>query len=151
MVRKPEIQYIRYYSAGSAARVAEAVPQKKRKKKATLPEPKKQLELHIGPLAFMGLFMCLVMVVMMAVGLVELNAVKAEADRLEAYVDELAMENGSLRQKYEQGYDLRQVESMARGMGLIPLEEASRVSVWVPMETQEQESGFWHTLTDLFG
>ena len=77
--------------------------------------------------------------------------VTEEADRLEAYVDELAMENGRLRQEYERGYDLRQVESMARGMGLIPLEEASRVSVWVPMETQEQESGFWHTLTDLFG
>lgn len=150
MVRKPEIQYIRYYSAGSAARVAEAVPQKRRKK-ATLPEPKKQLELHIGPLAFMGLFMCVVMVVMMAVGMAQLHAVTEEADRLEAYVDELAMENGRLRQEYERGYDLRQVESMARGMGLIPLEEASRVSVWVPMETQEQESGFWHTLTDLFG
>ncbi len=153
--KKSDVRYIRYYySEGSGARVAEKAILPKKKKKATLPEPKKQPVLHIGPLAIVGLVMCVVMVVLMAVGMNRLEEIREEATRLENYVDQLAMENGRLRKDYEEGYDLDEVAYMAQGMGMIRVEDATHVRIFLPAEPVEEtvtQTGFPHTLTDLFG
>ena len=153
-VKKTDVQYIRYYySDGSGARVAEKAILPK-KKKAVLPKPKQQPVLHIGPLTIVGLMMCVVMVVLMAVGMNRLEQIQQEASRLESYVDQLTMENGRLHRDYEAGYDLTEVEYLAEGLGMIPMDQASHVRIFLPAETQEQtpvEHGFFHSLTDLLG
>ena len=153
-VKKSDVQYIRYYySDGSGARVAEKaiLP---RKKKAVLPKPKKQPVLHISLLTVTGLMLCVVMVVLMAVGMNRLDQIRQEATRLENYVDQLTMENGRLHRDYEAGYDLAEIEYLAEGLGMIPIEQASRVRIFLPAETEAQtpvEHGFFHSLTDLLG
>ena len=152
--KRSDVQYIRYYySDGSGARVAEKAILPK-KKKAVLPKPKQQPVLHIGPLAIVGLMMCVVMLVLMAVGMNRLEEIQNEAVRLENYVDQLTMENGKLHRQYEEGYDLAEIEYLAHGMGMIPLEQASHVRIYLPAEEPEQapvNNGFFHSLTDLFG
>ena len=129
MVKKSDIRYISYYSTGSAARVAEVVEPRK-KKKATLPKAKpQQLVLHIGPLALVGLVMCVVMVALMAVGLNTLRELRDERDVLEGYVDQLTMKNGLLRRNYEKGDRLDDSHSQALEMGMVPMEQVQHINM----------------------
>ena len=153
--KRSDVRYIRYYySEGSGARVAEKAILPQKKKKAVLPEPKKQPVLHIGILTITGLVLCVVMVALMAVGMNRLSEIREEATNLENYVDQLTMENGRLRRDYEEGYDLNEVAYLAQGMGMIPIEDASHVRIFLPAEPMEEtvtRTGFLHTLTYLFG
>lgn len=152
MVKKSEIRYIYFRSTGSAARVAEVVEAPK--KKATLPKPKAQTTvLHIGPLALVGLVMCVVMVALMAVGMNTLQALQAEQDVLEGYVDQLTMTNGQLRRDFDENCRLDEVYNLAVGMGMVPMEEVQHMNIKLdpaPVYQVSEESD--HTwLTDLFG
>lgn len=152
MVKKSDIRYIYFPSTGSAARVAEVV--ETRKKKATLPKPKAQTTvLHIGPLALVGLVMCVVMVALMAVGLNTLQQLRDEQDVLEGYVDQLTMENGRLRRDFNENCKLDEVYNLAVGMGMVPMESVQHMNMTLnpaPSYQVSEERG--HTwLTDLFG
>ena len=66
MARRPDIQYVRYYTDGSAARQLEP---KAPRKKQQLPKVKQQPKqtLYIQPMAIAGVLLSAVMLVMMIV------------------------------------------------------------------------------------
>lgn len=152
MVKKSDIRYVYFPSTGSAARVAEVVEVPK--KKGTLPKPKAQTTvLHIGPLALVGLVMCVVMVALMAVGMTTLQQLRDEQDVLEGYVDQLTMTNGQLRRDFDENCRLDEVYNLALGMGMVPMEEVQHMNMKLDpapvYQVSEEREHTW--LTDLFG
>ena len=145
MARQPDIQYIRYVTEGSAARkVAPVVPLKTMR----LPRIKinKRITLHIDPLAFAGIFMSAVMIVLMAVGVMQLNQAQIQLQNMESYVQELEQENVQLRDTFEQGYDVDQIERTALALGLVPKEQVEHISVRVVQPSSEQEPEGWEKI-----
>ena len=97
------------------------------------------------------------MLVMMTVGYFQLTAAQAEAQAMEKYVQSLQSENVQLKDTYTSGYDLAEIEQIARAMGMIPIEEAQQmqISVQLPQVSQESpEPNVWESivtfLTGLF-
>lgn len=153
MERKPEIQYIRYYTDGSAARKLELMPAKKEK-----PVQKKRKiqvkKIYIDPLPVAGILLSCVLLICMIVGMTELTALWESREQMQTYVDTLREENTKLETDYREDLDMEHVEKMALSMGMIPYESAQHISVQMPQHGQTQQPGFWenvaHFLAGLF-
>ena len=149
MVRKPDVQYIRCYTDGSSARALQLF---KSAPKTKLPKArrKKAMVIRLDPLAYAGILVSLVMLVMMVVSCFQLRAIQEKTYQMDSYVDTLKEQNARLSHNYHTGYDLKDVEKKAKAMGMVPMDEVKRITVSVE-EPQEQtvENNTWAFLTDL--
>ncbi len=134
MARQPEVQYIRLYTQGSAARQLEMTPPERRKPKTQLPKPKKVKAqvIRLDPLAMCATLVAVVMLVMIVVGCVELYQAETYSEQLSRYVDNLTVENQVLTQTYAEGYDLEEVREIALSLGLVPVEEVTHIPLELP-------------------
>lgn len=150
MARKPDIQYVRYYTDGSAARQLEILSPRKRK--AALPRAKKQpcYVIYIDPLAVAGILLAAVMLISMLVGSIQLAVAKQQLSDMKAYVTTLSQGNEQLRKTYEEGYDLVEVEKSALALGMIPASQATTILVEVEQEQIVEEPTFWQRLSAKF-
>ena len=144
MARKTEIQYIRLYTDGSAARkLAPVTPWMT----AKLPKVRKQkrITLRIDPVAMVGIFVAVVMLVLMAVGVGQLRAAQEQATVMEQYVQTLRNNNEILQDTYNT-IDLNEVEQMALALGMVPEAQAEHVRISVPAEQVVEEPGAWESV-----
>ena len=155
MARKPDIQYVRYYTDGSAARQIEVRSPQKRK--AAAPRPRKQqgYVIYVDPLAVAGILLAAVMLVSMLVSGIQLAVAKQQLSDAKAYVTTLSQNNERLRKTYEEGYDLEEVEKSALALGMIPASQARTIFVEIEEDViVEEEVTFWDRLsaklTELF-
>ena len=135
MARGNEIRYIQFYTDGSAARQLEPKVQPKKKLQQPRRKHQKKIVLQVDLLAVTGILVACVMLIMMLSGMVALNKINSEIDRLESYLTELESENLQLHQTYRAGYDLDQIREAALEMGMIPAARA--VTVSLPVGTPE--------------
>lgn len=159
MARKTDIQYINFYTDGSAARKYE-LQQPKREERAAQPasqpqpqrQPRKKTVVYVDPLALCSIAVSVVMLVLMVAGVVQYFGVSQQEQAAQAYLEELRTENEALRQAYESGYDLEQIESDALALGMIPADQAQHITVSVePVEiTPVQETNVWDELVAFF-
>ena len=128
MAQQAQVQYIRYYTAGSAAR--ELAPEiRQQPKAAPRPRKAKRAVLYIDPVAILGIATAVFMLVCMLVGLVQLNETYRQRDELSGQVQQLIEKNESLRTQYNEGYDLEQIEKTALALGMVPAEQVAHVSI----------------------
>ena len=126
MASKSEVQYIRYYTVGSAAR--ELAPAKPK----AMPKPRaqqKKIIVHIDPVAILGVVTAVIMVCVMVLGLFRLNAAREQAAAMNEYVQQLTVENSAMEQQYAEGYDLATVERTALALGMVPVDQVAHVSL----------------------
>ena len=140
MARKPDVQYIRFVTDGSSARVPEQAPVHA---KTRLPKLKKKRAkvsaVYLDPLAFVGILLSCVMLVLMVVNCVQLHDYQMKANAMDDYVDSLIESNARLADAYESEIDLRDIEEKAYALGLVPIDQVRRITVDVerPVETAE--------------
>ena len=142
MAAKVDVRYVSFYTTGSAAKkIVPVMPLKTIK----LPRLRKikPVVLRIDPVAFAGIAMSAILFVLLTVGIFQLQSARQETARLAAYVDTLQVENETLRSEYEAGYDLETVEKTALALGMIPVEEAQRVSIQVQDIETPAKTGAW--------
>ncbi len=154
MARKSDIQYVQFYTDGSAARQLELKPRQP-KKKLQQPRPRRQkkIVLHVDFIAVAGMLVAGVMLLLMLTGMSGLNRLNEEVTRLEAYLTELESENLELHQTYREGYDIDQIREEALEIGMIPAARARSVTIHVEEEPEAETSAvhsFWAFLTGLF-
>ncbi len=154
MAQRVDIQYVKFYTRGSAAkRVMPAIPLHT----GALPRVKKRKRVcvYVDPVATLGIVVAVCMLIMMAVGVSRLQAEQQKTAAIVAYVEQLQQENASLRAQYAQECDLEAIEKTALALGMIPMEEADHISIQVELPAQqEQVLSIWQRigtfLTGLF-
>ncbi len=142
---KPDIEYIqKYYSYGTEAKVIEFKPvQKPVKPKIPKQKRSQKTTIYIDPVALCGLVVAAVMLVVMVMGVMQFSAVCEELSLTQAYLTELKDENVRLNHDYRTGYDLAEVETTARALGMIPVEEATTIAINVTVPQREPEMTAW--------
>lgn len=135
------MRYIQYYVGTAAPKL---IPQLPQKKKSSLPKERKQKSytIPVDPLALGGIVVSAVMLILMVAGFVRLGSAQRELAQLTSYVNTLQEENAKLEDTYEAGYDLEMVESAALGLGMIPIEEAERITISLD-EPVQQDLSLW--------
>lgn len=136
MANRPVVQYVQFYTDGSAARkpVYEFSAPKNPLPKAHRPKRK---VVYVDPVAILGIVVAVSMLIAMAVGVVQYMTIREETVQMEQYLEQLQQENAELSAQYEAGYDLQNVEKTALALGMIPAEQASYVTL--PSTVQQTE------------
>ena len=144
-------RYIQFYTPGSAAVKVEI---QEEQSWAPLPEqkPAKKVALYVDPVAIIGFAVAICMLILMAVGVNQLNAARREVATLEHYVAQLTAENHTLEETYTAGYELSKVRRAALDLGMVPVEEIPQKTIFVTIPHQEivQEQTWWTQLTTFF-
>ena len=94
-------------------------------------------------MAMAGILLSAVLLVMMAVGCVQLSAARAEKTAMENYVQMLTRQNILDRSDYEETLDLEAIEKSALALGMIPQAEAQHISISVDLPEVVEEPTFW--------
>ena len=152
---KSSSSYIQFYTAGSSACKVEL---RKEQEWAPLPQlkPVKKIVIAVDPVAILGFLVAVSMLVLMAVGIQQLNGARQEVAMMERYVAQLTAQNQELSQQYAESYDLETIRVKAMDMGMVPAEEVAHTQlpklITVADTTEEpQQTSPWHTfLVSLF-
>ena len=146
MARKTNVQYISFYTDGSAARKVEPVAPLKTMK---LPKIKiqKRATIVIDPMAVAGIAMAVMMAVLMVIGVAKLTAVRQDMAVMSQYVDSLREDNVRLEQEFAEGYDIDEIERTAKALGMIPMEQAEHVTLRLPELQEVEEPSVWERFT----
>ena len=136
-----KVQYIRYSTDGSAARQPLPAFAPWQAKAVLKVFTQKRIRVFVDPVAILGIAVAVCMLVMMAVGVFRLQAVRQEAAQMQSYVTELNAENKALQIEYENSYDLESVKQTALALGMVPSQEIQKISVTLP-ETEVQQMNF---------
>ena len=149
MARNTDIRYVNPYAEGSAARVLELRP---RKKKVSLPHaPKKRARvIQLDVMAIGGIIMAVALTVTMIVGLCQLSSVNRQRDEMESYVYRLRKENSELRYTYEKSYDLERVRQIAEGAGFVPVEEVTVIQIPPMPQKSTVQVSIWERISTFF-
>ena len=140
MAKKYGIEYVNYYTEGSAAR---KIMPALRSVKAMLPKPKKHKRrvIYLDPVAVLGMAVAVCMLLMMFVGLVQLNEARQKTMAMEQYVQKLDDQKELLSEQYHTGYDIEEVEHTALALGMVPKSRVQQTTIHMPMlETDTVES-----------
>ena len=156
MAQKHDILYVNFYTDGSAAKkIAPAFPITQPKRKATAKRHKKHV-IYIDPVAVGSLIVAAVLLVMMAVGLTNLQNAQAEAQQMENYLSQLNQENIRIQEEFDSQVDLETVEKTALAMGMVPKDQVTTVPIQVDeihLEAPAEETVWekmYTVLTNLF-
>ena len=147
MARKPDIQYVRYYTDGSAARQLEIYSPRKNATPTPRQRKQKGYVIYVDPLAVGGILLAAVMLVMMLVSSIQLVVARQELSNAQAYVTTLTQSNEQLRRTYDTSYDLEEVEKSALALGMIPVFQVTTIHVDVEEDVVVEEPTFWERMT----
>ena len=136
MAQRIDVQYIRFYTQGSAAK--QVMPAAKQQT-GILPrvQKKKVRRVYVDPVATLGALVAVCMLIAMVVGIVQLKAEQQRTAEMTAYVEQLQAKNAAHHAQYEEECDLEEVERTALALGMIPSEQAARTSIQVEFPVAE--------------
>ena len=138
MVQKPKIQYVgQFYVHGSEARQLELEQQRKAKTRLPLARLQKIQKLYVDPVAVIGITVAIFMLVVMTMGTLQLQEDWDAYQRMSGYVDGLRYETAQLEKTYREGYELKDIETKALALGLVPKEELQTVTIAISLPEKE--------------
>ena len=144
MDQKPVIQYVgQFYVYGSEVK---APKKKQQSAKVFLPKkPKtgKERRIYVDPVAMGGIVLAVAVLVALVVGAVQLTASMNQYNQEMETLTELKRENAKLEHAYRTALDLDTVQEKAEAMGMIPAEEAEKMTVRVSVPEHEEEPTAW--------
>ena len=147
MAQHVDVQYVRYYTQGSAARQIQPAV---KSQTGTLPQIKKKKiqRVYIDPVATLGTVVALCMLIMMVVGISQLRAEQQRTAEMVAYVELLQQQNTALQVQYEEECDLEAVEKTALALGMSPQPQAahSSIQVEIPVVENEMQATIWQRI-----
>ena len=141
-------RYIQFYTPGSAAVKVQIQDEQKW---APLPEPKpeKKILIPVDPVAIFGFVVAVCMLVLMTIGINQLNYARREVATLEHYVAQLTAENHTLEQTYTEGYNPDDIRQKALDMGMVSVEEIpqTQIQITIPTARAEETVTGWERIT----
>ena len=120
MANRRPVQYIQFYTEGSAARKLEILPPEKLK---AAPRPRKARQpkylLRVCPTALVGIVAAVALLMAMASGFTQLQEAKALETQMADYVSYLEWNNSLKAAEYEASLDLDKIYRDALAFGFI--------------------------------
>ena len=145
MAQRLDVQYIRAYTDGNAARkIAPVAPLKTMK----LPKIKKhrRITIKIDPIAVGSIIMAGFLAITLAVGMFRFHQAQQELAQMQTYVQQLKTENAVLDANFSNRCDMNEVERTALALGFVPQEQVRHVSVQAPQSATEDTPDTWERL-----
>ena len=151
---RPDIQYIQFYTAGSAAREI-VQPLRKESTPGSRPKKAKARILYIDPVAIFGMVTALVLMVCLAVAVSNYNTAREDYAAAQEYNVAMQQKNADLQQRYTKSFDREQMRMEAVLRGYVPSSQVEHrtVNAVQPVSEPAQPSAwesFWDGFAELF-
>ena len=144
MVKKPEIQYIdRFYVHGSEAKVLELKPKRRIRTILPLSAPDNTIKITVDPVAICGIVVAIALLAALVFGSVQYVQVYRQYRAMMDHVVTEQNTNVELRETYRSGIDLVEIRDKALSLGMIPIEEATTVTIRAELPQREPEMTYW--------
>ncbi len=134
MARNFDVQYVSFYTEGSAARKIAPVFPKQSADTQAQPKRQRRKVIHVDPVAIFSIAVAALMLIFMSVGLTELQNARLEAEQMQAYVRQLEEQNTQIKKEYYDSIDLVQIEKTALALGMVPQDQVQNIQISVPAE-----------------
>ena len=145
MARNNGIEYIRFYTSGTAAQKLE--PEEPRKPRRPAPrQKKKRIPIAFDPVAVFGTTVAIVMVLCVIIGFAQHNHMNDQITAMEQQISALKSQQYALEKKYSAGIDLEDIRQTANAMGLVPIEEVRHITITIPEPEVEETLPWWQEL-----
>lgn len=151
---KPDIQYIQFYTSGSAAR--ELVPVLRPEAAAeNHPRRSRKPVLYIDPVAILGMLTAVVLTICLLIGFNQFKQAKEDYEYVHGYNCQLQQQHKQLQKTYKESYNKEDVRLEAVLMGYVPSWQVQHVTIKAQEpEPIPEEPGIlrqaWNYLTELF-
>ncbi len=140
MVQKPKIQYVgQFYVHGSEARQLQLEQERKARTSVPAKYLQKVQKIYVDPVAIAAILVSAVMLAVMAVGALQIRQDWQDYNRMSGYVSTLKQQNAEKTRKYHESYDLEDIRTKAKALGLVPVAEVSHTTMTVVMPEPEPE------------
>ena len=153
MASRVDVQYIQFYTEGSAAKkIATPLPKKRVQEKPVAKRVKRKV-VRIDPVAVFSMVVCLALTITLGIGIGKVQQAKQENLRMQEYVEKLSQESEMLAQEYAAGYDLHEIEKTAIALGMVHSDQASHRGVTIQMEAVtpvQTQMSFWQNVMAFF-
>lgn len=153
MASRVDVQYIQFYTEGTAAKkIATPAPKKRVQEKPAAKRARRKV-VRIDPVAVLSLAVCLALTITLGLGIGKVQQAKQDNARMAAYVENLTQKSEVLAQEYAAGYDLHEIEKTAMALGMVHSDQASHRGVTIQMADQtpaQPQMNFWQNLVAFF-
>ena len=95
----------------------------------------------------MGCLMLAVLLCVMFSGISEFLEARQELQQMQNHVISQRQQNALLREKYEDGIDLEEIQRAALALGMVPEDQVRHITISVPMEQTVPQNNFLTQLT----
>lgn len=146
MAQKLPIEYVRFYTDGSAARKLEVAAPKLAEPILPKPQKQKRKRVYVDPLAIFGVVVAACMLFTMVVGLVRLHDVQQDQRDMQVYIAYLQQINEQKQAEYADSYDLAQVEKTALALGMVPSSEVKHMTIDVTAPEEPEDTTLWENV-----
>ena len=143
MAQRRPIEYVQFYTMGSAAQKLE-VTKPKLEEPVILPRVvQKRKKVLVDPVAIFGMLIAMVLLVCMVSGVVQYTVLQTQNQQMTDYVTALELEKAQLEQTYRDGYNLDDIRDFAEANGMLPAEDLPQIQIEVELPKQEQPQLTW--------
>lgn len=141
MAQKAKIQYVGYVFGSAAPELAPAP------KKAKFKLPKVHLEhfqeIYVDPLALVGMVMAVALLVMLLVGVIQLNNAWEAHNQMAERLDSVKIHNTELTHAYTTSRNLEAARETAENFDMVPSSEVEHIKVHVKVPKTTPEPTKW--------
>jgi len=157
MAQKLRIEYVKFYTDGSAAKKLDVKPAVQKEFDPIVTAPpfaNKRKKIYVDPIAILGMVVAVCMFFTITVGIIQLRNAQIERYHMEQYVIHLQQIHAQRQEAYEASYDLEEIDRTARALGMVPASEVSHAAIDITPPVAETEPTIWENvgtfLTGLF-
>lgn len=152
MAPRPDIQYVQFYTVGTAARKLAAptqyIPNVRPRTKA-----RKKTAVKVYPVETLAILTAFALLVTILIGAFSYKKAAQEYQTMCRYVTDLENQRRSLADEYEKNFDENTVLQTAASTGMVKADQVQRIYISVSepaAEPQEESKGLIGFLTALF-
>ena len=154
MAQRLPIEYVQFYTLGTAAQKVEVAKPKLAEPVFLPPVVHKRKRIFVDPVAIVGVLVAVCMLFTMFVGVHHLRQVRQDTDAMEQYVLHLQNINQEKKDFYHDSYSLEEIEKTALALGMVPMNQVTHqtidISELAPQETPSVWDSVGTFLSDLF-
>lgn len=144
MAQRRPIEYVQFYTVGSAARKLEVEKQNLLEPVFRTAVPQKRKKVYVDPVAICGMLVALCMLLTLFVGFFHLRQVQQDRMAMETYVIHLQHINADRKETYHNSYDLDEVEKTALALGMVPADQVVHHTIDVSEPVQPESISIWN-------
>ena len=146
MAQRRPIEYVQFYTVGTAAKKVEVAKPKLAEPVFLPPITHKRKKVYVDPVPVIGMLVAVCMLFTMLIGVNHLRQVRQDTEAMEQYVLHLQQVNDEKQELYHNSYSLEEIEKTAIALGMVPADQVLHQIIDVSEPPAQEEPSLFDSV-----